>query len=237
MQRYDFFMTKYIYALTLCLVLSACSSSPKESGETFASGGARGSTAQFRYNELMIKDYDEMSHMVNAKLKKARSVGSNSSDENVDDQEALENLREAVKLILSRPDSDNMVAKLMPEVRKELLGYNAFEDTLSGLAAEAVAVAKDDNVANSAQATALVVLENLLAQIRPEVGSNTDLRRIAEKIKNARISISTGVRKDLKLRGMFVPKNPSELAKDILKAAPLKKVDKKSKKPTPEEED
>src|SRR5689334_3957682 len=111
--------------------------------------------AQFKYNELMLKDYDEMLQMVNGKLKKARSVGSNSSDDNVNDQEAVEHLREAVKLILSRPDSDNMVAKLIPEVRKELSGYNAFEDVLSGITAEAVAVVKDEKAANQAQATGI----------------------------------------------------------------------------------
>lgn len=185
------------------------------------------SAAQFKYNELMLKDYDEMLQLVNTKLKQARSA---------EDQDAIEHLREVVKLILSRPDSDNMVAKLMPEVRKELTGYNAYEDVLSGLTAEELAVAKDDKAAPSVQATAIFVLGNLLAQIKPEVGSNADLRRIAERIKSAKLTINSGVKKDLKLRGMFSAQNPSEAAADILKSTPLKEAPKKETKPKSDED-
>ena len=196
------------------LVLTGCSTGPKHS-ET-----APASAAQFRYNELMIKDYDEMLQLVNLKLKQARGVGSNTSDENVNDKEAVEHLREAAQLILSRPDSDNMVAKLMPDVRKELIGYNAFEDVLSGIAAGATATLKDENSPGSRQATAVFVLENLLAQVRPEVASNGDIRRIVQRINDAKIEIGNPVRNDMKLRGMFKTHNPSKLAATILKENP-----------------
>ena len=78
------------------------------------------SAAMFKYNELMIKDYDEMLKLVQGQVKKSRAVGSNTSDDNVNDAEAIEHLREALKLMFSRPNSDNMIAKLMPEVRRDL---------------------------------------------------------------------------------------------------------------------
>lgn len=194
--------------------------------------------AQFKYNELMLKDYDEMLQMVNGMLKKARAVGSNTSDENVNDQQAVEHLREAVKLILSRPDSDNMVAKLMPEVRKELSGYNAFEDVLSGLTAEEIAVVKDEKAAGSVQATAVFVLENLIAMIKPEAVNNNDLRRLLDRIRSADIDVPSAVKHDLKLRGMFKTPNPSKTAKDVLKSLPpLEKKDDKKKKPAPSSDD
>lgn len=194
--------------------------------------------AQFRYNELMIKDYDEMSQMVNGMLKKARSVGSNTSDDNVNDQEAIGQLREAVKLILSRPDSDNMVAKLIPEIRKELSGYNAFEDVLSGITAETIAVVKDEKAAPSAQATGIFVLENLIGLIKPEAVNNNDLRRILDRIRSGDIDVSDTVRKDMKLRGMFKSMSPSKTAKTILKSLPPLKEKKETKQapPKPDEE-
>lgn len=217
-KSYDFFMKTilYLFAAVFCLQLSA---------------------AQFKYNELMLKDYDEMLQMVNGKLKKARAVGSNTSDDNVNDQEAVEHLREAVKLILSRPDSDNMVAKLIPEVRKELSGYNAFEDVLSGLTAEQISIVKNEKSAASAQATGIFVLENLMTLIKPEAVNNNDLRRLLDRIRSADIEVSDDVRKDMKLRGMFKTMNPSKTAKQILKELPPLKEKKEEKKPIPKDED
>ena len=187
-----------------------------------------GHAAQFKYNELMIKDYDEMSNMVQAHVKKARSVGSNTSDENVNDKEAINHLREALKLIFSRPNSDNMIAKLIPDIRRELGGYGAFEDTVSGLAAEQLGIVKNDKSPGSQQATAIFFLENLLSEIRPEIGINENLRRVAERIKDAKVKVSDDVKRDMKLRGMFKTMDPSKLAADILKATPAEAQKKKA---------
>lgn len=192
--------------------------------------GVQVTAAQFKYNELMLKDYDEMLKMVNSQLKKAR--------DNVDDQEAVSHLREAVKLILSRPDSDNMVAKLIPEIRKELSGYNAFEDVLSSITAESITVVKDENAANSVQATGIFILENMIALVKPEAVNNHDLRRLLDRIRSADIEVTEGVRKDMKLRGMFKTMNPSEAAKKVLKSLPPMKEKKETKKaPAPKDEE
>jgi hypothetical protein len=181
--------------------------------------------AMFKYNELMIKDYDEMSQLVQGFLKKARGQ---SDDGDISDAEAVDNLREAVKLIFSRPNSDNMIAKLIPEVRRELIGLNSFESVISSLSAEALDVAKNKNAAPSAQATSLFVLENILSEIRPEVARNPDMRGVIERIKKADLDVSTAVIKDLKLRGMFKARNPSETAAEIL--SNYAKEEKKKKK-------
>lgn len=221
-KSYDFFMNTILSAFAAVFALTAA---------------LPAYAAQFRYNELMIKDYDEMSQMVNAKLKKARAVGSHSSDENVNDQETIEHLREAVKLILSRPDSDNMVAKLMPEIRKELSGYNAFEDVLSGITAEQIAIVKDEKAAPSVQATGIFVLENLISLIKPEAVNNNDLRRILDRIRSADIDVSSSVKKDMKLRGMFKTMNPSQAARTVLKSLPPLKEKKADKKTAPKDEE
>lgn len=193
--------------------------------------------AMFKYNELVTKDYDEMSQMVQTLLGKARAVGSNSSDTSVDDAQALEHLREAMKLIFSRPNSDNMIAKLTPEVRRELIGYNGFEKTLQSLTVEALGVVKNEKAAISQQATALFMLENLLSEIRPEVPNSPGLKKLVENVKAADIEVSEDVRKDIKLRGMFKIRNPSELAAEILKSLPPpKKADPKKVKKAKDEE-
>lgn len=180
--------------------------------------------ANYKYNELMIKDYDEMNSMVESFIQKSRDLAGDDEGHG-NDAAAVEQLREAMKLIYSRPDSDNMVAKLTSEVRRELLSYSAFEDTVASVANEAINNAKNTNNSPSVQSTALFILENVLGQIRPEIANNNNqlLRRVMEKIRDAHIKISEDVFKDRKLRGMFKTNNPSEVADEMLKKMPKEK--------------
>jgi hypothetical protein len=174
------------------------------------------SAANYKYNELMIKDYEEMTALVQNFVKKARdAAGDGESRER--DTEAIEQLREALKLIYSRPDSDNMVSKLVAEVRRDLVGLSAFEDTISGITAEALENIQNKMAASSTQSTSLFILENILGQIVPEMGQNPGLRKVAERIRDAKLKITDDVIKDRRLRGMFKTRNPSEIAADLLK--------------------
>ena len=116
-----------------------------------------------------------------------------------------------------------MVAKLTPDVRRELSGFSAFEDTISSLTAESLGIADDKNATVSQRATALFILDNILSEIRPEVAGNEDIRRVIQRIADAHIKIADDVKTDLKLRSMFKTKNPTEFAQEILKANPPKK--------------
>lgn len=172
--------------------------------------------ANYKYNELMIKDYDEMLEMVQSFVKKAKEAAG--EDGMANEGEALEHLREALKLIFSRPDSDNMVAKLVPEVRRMMVGFNAYEPSVTDIAKQAIAAVKAKNAAPSIQSTSLFILENVLGEIRPEVGNNAQLRAVAEMIRDAKLEVSKDVLKERKIRGMFQTKNPSDIASDVLKA-------------------
>ncbi len=77
---------------------------------------------RFRYSELQVKDYDEMQAEVKKRVKVYQKL-SNASDADASNPPsgAVEKLREAFQLMLSRPNQDNMLGKLLPEVRKELV--------------------------------------------------------------------------------------------------------------------
>ena len=177
--------------------------------------------ANYKYNELMIKDYDEMLEMVQSFVKKAKDAAG--EDGTANDGEAIEQLREALKLIFSRPDSDNMVAKLVPEVRRMMIGFNAYEPAVHDIAKQAIDAVKSKNAAPSIQSTSLFILENILAEIRPEVPNNNQLRAVAEMIRDAKLSVSKDVLKERKIRGMFQTKNPSDIAAEVLKGLDPKK--------------
>lgn len=176
----------------------------------------------FKYSELLTKDYEEMSKAVQLLVNKAHQT--TSKEETAGDAEAVEYLGQALKLIFSRPDSDNMVSKLVAEIRRELQGYNSYDDVIAALAREAIVTAQNTNGTLNAQATAIVELENILAEIKPSVqGGNAELRRTVAIVKNADLSISSDVKRDLRMRGMFVIRNPSEIAANILKSLEAKK--------------
>ena len=168
----------------------------------------------YKYSELMTKDYDDMLAMVQDLVKKAHDA--TSQEGNRGDAEAVAQLGRAMKLIFSRPDMDNMVAKLMSEIRRDLQGFSAFEDTLAALTMEALMTVNNHDAPVGVQATALVELENILADIRPELRSNSTFRYVAQRIRDANVQVSDEVRKDRRMRGMLATKNPSEEARKIL---------------------
>jgi hypothetical protein len=203
--------SKISLSKSLILVASFCLAIPLAAEAAF-----------IRYNELMIKDYDEMQKIVQSFVKKARKASEREDESG--DSEAVEQLREGLKVILSRPDNDNMVAKLVPEVRRELLNYNKFEDVVTELVADAMAPLKQSNSTVSVRSTCLVILQNLLAEIKPEVvNGNERLKTSVQTIADAKIEIADDVKKDRRLRGMFKTVSPSDEAKAILKMIPAKK--------------
>lgn len=175
---------------------------------------------RYKYSELQIKDYDEMSSAMKEKLKKAQTIFRQAGDdgEAPPDQAGVEELRSALHLILSRPNQDNMLAKLMPEVRKELSNVNAFEDSVSSLASEAIDGLRNDKLPTVFRSTYLFVLENIISEFKPEIRDKEDFRKIYEKIRDAKLEIPKAVAKDLKLRSMLKVESPSERAKRILEA-------------------
>ena len=200
------FMTHHMR--TLCLVLIA----------TFCSGiTVQADVSRYKYSELQIKDYDEMLAMVKVHLKKAtKLLRANQEEDSNSDQQAVEELRAALLLILSRPNQDNMLAKLLPDIRKELSNMNSFEDSLSSLTSEAIDGLKNEKLPTVYRSTYLFVLENTVSEFKPEIKDKEDLRQIFEKIRDAKLKIPKDVAKDLKLRSMLNTESPSERAKRIL---------------------
>jgi hypothetical protein len=183
--------------------------------------GSAAFATNYKYNELAIKNYDEMNSEVQKRTKKARDVGATPDEENGDNRAAIEELRDALKLVLSRPNSDNMVAKLTLDIRRDLTASNAYADTISSIVSEAVDQIKNDKAGVNQRATALFIVENALSEIRPEV-KDAELRSIVQRVKDAKIKVAKDVIKDLKMGSMYTTPDPSKQAAEILKAADKK---------------
>lgn len=187
---------------------------------SFASG-------KFKYNELEIKNYDQMQIKVHDYVRKAQNLAiknQEKGDDEAGDQLAIDTLSTALQFILSRPDKDNMVSKLLPEVRKELSNYNAYETSLQLIATDAITAIGIKKLPVAYRATSVFVLENLMSQLRPQIDTNKSFRGIVEKIKNSKIKLSKEIVNNRKLVGMFRSISPSETAEKLLKNTPYKPI-------------
>lgn len=185
------------------------------------------SLQKLKYNELQIKDYDEMLEDVNKYISESRQLAikyQEEGDDEMGDQTAIDKLSEALTYILSRPDKDNMLAKLLPTVRKELINYNAYETSLSLVATDAITAIQSQKLPATYKATSVFVLENIMSQVQPLISTNKDMRAIIEKIRDAQLEIPSKVINDRKLKSMFKTSSPSATAVKVLKKYPLQAV-------------
>jgi hypothetical protein len=187
-----------------------------------------------KYSELQIKDYDEMREMMNERIKNAHKILKESDkedggDNDTPDAEAVEQLRNGLILVLSRPNQDNMLGKLMPDIRKELSNLNSFEDTLASIASEALDGLANDKLKTVQRSTYWFILENILSEFKPEAADKDEFKNMFIKIRDARLDVPKQVTKDLKLRSMFKVESPSERAKRILEGFKPAGKDKKGK--------
>lgn len=194
--------------VSLFLTLSACSSIPRIDGK----GKIKG---PLNYHALMLMNYDQMKAKVDAHLNKFQNLV-NQSDDN--EAEALGEVRAAMRLILARPNTDNMVAKLAMDVRRQISGYTTYADLLSGIASETIqALDPSMGLAPVTESTYLFMLDNLMAEAHPEMNSNPEMKAIFVKIRDAHIKLDPAIRREREMSGMFRTQNPSKVAALILK--------------------
>ena len=199
-------LTSTLLFTTLTLILAGCRS--KRTGEDEV---AYQRTPNYKYADLIVKDYDEMQGMVQSLIRKAHKADGEGA--------AVEYLQSALKLAFSRPDSDNMVAKLTSDVRRELVGYGSFDKVVAQLAAEALDNLHSTENVLSVRTTSSFILENLMAEIRPEAErENGEMRKTMQRIADSDAELPRDVRSERKLRGMYRAPNPGEEAQRILAA-------------------
>lgn len=165
----------------------------------------------YDYKQLQSRDYDEMMSIVRSQIKLSKK----SVDED-DESAALFHLKEALRIVMSRPNTDNLIPKLLPEIRKELVQFEAFDTQMLELVNESIDRVKDEKAPTTGRTTALFMLENIMAEMKPELATNEKYKEAYEKIRDAKIIVPKEVSSDRKVRGMFQSESPSEKAKKIL---------------------
>ena len=164
------------------------------------------------FKDLATKDYTAMEKLIRQKM----------GPDVIDDFEREPKVREALKLVLSRRNTDGKRTAMFLQLQG-LVPDVYFALSLQKISDEALSLLKSasNNPADDLQkATGLVVLENLMAETRPKLN---DFRSTFEVIRDAKIELSEDLKRISKLEGMSENVSPSVLAKRLLEAHPAPK--------------
>ena len=188
---------------------------------------------EYDASSLLIKNSDQVSEMMRVKIKKAQALQANQDDnedgEILAEPEAVENLKDAMRIALSRPDQDGARANLYSRIRRELVDLGALDQVLIELTEESLSELRTQDGPRRT-ATYVVILENMMAEIKPEIPENPAYRKIVERIRDAKITISNKAKVQNLLRSMSVPVSPSATAEKLLKSLPPEPTEAKKKK-------
>lgn len=161
----------------------------------------------FNYSQLTLKDLDQMNQLVSDKLKESRKSTDGKTVP----------LKEALQAVFSRPDRDGIIDKVVGPLRTSLDAEDAWEDVLTKLTAEAINALKNPKAFKPVvQVTYHIFLENLLAEMKPYLGSEGFEKSIASQIRDAKIVVSKEAMSERKVRTMQESISPSELADKLL---------------------
>lgn len=174
------------------------------------------------YRELITADHDLFVNAINKAISKAEADAIKMQEQGMDeagDSQAVSHLRDALQLLLSRPDQDDslmMRNDTYVRLRSELKKYLSYEDTIRHLATDAIIALKNDKFKPARRVTHLYILYNIMGQIKREaIEGNESLQKVILKIREANIKFDDKVQGELRMTSMLNLKSPSKIAADI----------------------
>ena len=215
--RSSFFAKSAAIAFAACW-LTSCSHGPSRPQVHRPALGPRG-RLEYDSSQLMMKSVDQANELIQ---KRSRLAGKALTSQSADDDatvtanpEAVAYYRDAMRIALSRPDQDGFRAAAFARLDRELADLGANATVLQQLADEGIGVLQSDDAATNVKATYVVMLDNLMAELKPGAKSRPWAKQIIENIRDARIVLTDSVYRQQLLRSMSRPASPSETAAAI----------------------
>lgn len=175
---------------------------------------------EYDSNQLMMMNAERVGDLVQKRINKAGQIQAKQEDDEdgtiAPEPEALEHLKDAMRIAMSRPDQDGARTNLFTRLRRELQDLNALDEVMDALTDEAIAGVNSNELSTKQRGTYVTLLDNMLAEMKPEIAGNAKFKKLAEKIRDAKIEIPKKVRDQAILRSMSKPISPSETAEKIL---------------------
>lgn len=198
-------MLRLLTSLLCILGLFSCGSSSKRERTPVVYSGP-GSVLPYTSAQLQLKNLDEMVGLVKLRVRRAQS--------GTDDKVAA--LREALRIVYARSNEDFLTEKLISEVKPILEEEEAWQSSIEDLAFESAArLNKPEGLKPAVQLTYIIILENLLADLKPQVGESW-VRTLVERIRDAEIVVTKEARSERELNMMKAVINPADIAAKIV---------------------
>ncbi len=165
----------------------------------------------YNYTTLIFKDYPDLKPLVSNALRESRRFKYPQ-----DGDKAISPLKKSLKMILSRPDSDNLVSKLSPELIQDLESMDVFTNIVQDLISEGQEEVMNEALNPKVRATSLIMLNNLLLLIRPRTLDEIPLAESVCKLADKDLKIPKDILKNTELTTMLKEGSPTNLAKKIM---------------------
>lgn len=188
----------------LALSVLGCASSPSHDGGTPVER-----PATLTYHQLALMDLDEMVVLVKGKIAESRSGST----------DAMTPLKEGVRLVYTRPDEDGMIDKVISPLRNEIEEHDDWENVVSGLVDESLAVMRNpEGVTGADQVGHILFLQNMIGSEKSRARrGDPKIVPIFERIRDADIQMTKSMKNERKLRMMKDTTSPSKMAAQALK--------------------
>ena len=163
---------------------------------------------------LKLKDYEEMRILITKYIKRSREKAPQELDgEGLD--EAILELQKGLKVLLMRPDTDNINASLILMLQNEIANHRSFMPVFKEVVEDSTKEFKSQKGSIAYQAGLLYLIENAISYLQSI--NNKDSTEVLMNIKTANLKISKKLASYLVLemdRGKTL--SPSYLAKRVL---------------------
>ena len=187
----------------------------------FASLITANALAKLEYTsaQLMMRNSDQVNELVRKKIKRAAELQAKhaeSDDVGPNAPGAIDALKDGVRLIFSRPDQDGTRGPAFARLRRELADLGELENVLGEITDEAIAYLKNKSEPAPIHSTYILILENLMGEVKLEIKQNAKFKNLIVRIRDAQIEISDKVKGQQLLRTMSRPVSPSRTAENIV---------------------
>lgn len=135
------------------------------------------------------------------------------------ESEDREKLIDALTISLSRPNEDDTAGRLVAAINRSAESDEQWQQVLKTTLERSLAALSDPATSPEDQVTYLVLLQNWLAEVRPQVlrpGEAPFEKTLVQKIADAHIEVSAAADRESSLNLMTRLRSPSVIATDIL---------------------
>ena len=204
---------KAILVLAVFSLLSCSSAQKSEDKSPPLISGQPSVHLEYDYNQLQLMDSEEVGHLIYERLK-ASQGDQNGDGENLvsSNEELVPGLLDCVRIILSRPDQDGTRNRMFGKLATQLRGLGKYQTVIRQLTAEALFGLDEAEIEPRKKVTYLVLLENLMSEMAPDLKADKFNRYIMLKIKEARVVVSDSVRNYYLVQSMKKAVSPSDTA-------------------------